>query len=277
MIDDQYLDLVRKVISTGSWKENRTGIKALSIVGAIIEHDMSIGFPLLTTKKVHFHSVAVELEAFIKGIRSKQWLKDRKCNIWNEWANPKKAPYGTDAESIKRMAEEDDLGPIYGCQWSDFGGVNQLQNVLDTLKKNPLDRRMIVSAWNPVDMPEMALPPCHVHWQVSVLNGRLNLGWYQRSCDLPLGIPFNIASYALLLHLLCKQTGLKEGKLIGFLFDVHIYENQLPFIKEQLDRTPFGLPIVSTKNFTDIHNWTYEDTKLLNYNAHPSIKIPIAV
>lgn len=285
-----YLDIVQKVLDEGIKKMPRQGIEAYTMAGAMFEHDMSEGFPLLTTKKVPLRLVATELEFFINGITDKQWLLDRNNHIWDEWANPKKAPYGHDEESKKKMMKERDLGAIYGFQWRHFNapyenydtdysgkGVDQLQKVIDTLKTNPNDRRMIVSAWNPLMLDQMALPPCHYGYQVTVIDGRLNLMWNQRSVDTMLGLPFNIASYALLLHLLAKETGLKEGKLIGFLGDVHLFVNHVEGAKEQLSREPKVLPKLETKNFTSIFDWTAEDTEVIGYDPHPRIKFDIAV
>ena len=287
-----YLDIVKKVLEQGERKSNRTGTDAIATAGAIFEHDMSLGFPLLTTKKMPYKVIASELEFFIKGITDKQWLQDRNNHIWDEWAYPKKAPYGHDAEALKRMKEERDLGPIYGFQWRHFNapyydyktnyanqGVDQLQHVIETIKNNPNDRRMIVMAWNPLALHEMALPPCHYGFQVTVINGKLNLLWNQRSVDTMLGLPFNIASYATLLHLLAKETGLQEGKLVGFLSDVHIYVNHLDGAKEQLTRDPnlYPLPKIITENFTSIFDWQYTDTKIDGYQSYPRIELPIAV
>lgn len=287
-----YLDIVERVLAEGEQKGNRTGIDVLAVAGAYFEHDMAKGFPLLTTKKMPFKVVATELEFFIKGITDKQWLQDRNNHIWDEWAHPIKAPYGHDEAAKKRMQEERDLGPIYGFQWRHFGaeyidyttdytgqGVDQLKRVIDTLKTNPTDRRMIVSAWNPVKLHEMALPPCHYAYQLTVINGKLNLLWNQRSVDTMLGLPFNIASYALLLHLLAKETGLKEGKLVGFLADVHIYLNHLEGAREQLTRDPntYPLPQIMTEQFASIFDWKAEDSKIVGYESHPKIAFEIAV
>jgi thymidylate synthase len=304
-IDVQYLDLVQKILDEGVRKENRTGVDTLAIAGAMIEHDMSEGFPLLTTKKMYFKGVKVELEGFLKGIKSKQWYKDRGCNIWNEWCNPLKVPYANDADTKAKMAAEDDLGLIYGVQWRDFAdpyreevqykdssqiewakgpvkGVDQLKKIINTLKTNPNDRRMICSAWNPLALDRMALPPCHLLWQVTVIDGKLNLAWYQRSVDVPLGLPFNIASYGLLLHLLAKEAGLKEGRLIGFFMDIYIYVNQVDALQEQISRKPMKLPYVET--FIDVHagkydilNWEHTETFLRDYVSHPPVKFDIAV
>lgn len=287
-----YLDIVKTILEKGERKENRTGIDTLAIAGAMFEHDMANGFPMLTTKKVPFRAVATELEFFIKGITDKQWLQEKNNHIWDEWASPKKAAYGHDVAAKEKMAAERDLGPIYGFQWRHFGadyenfdtdyagkGVDQLKNVVETLKKNPNDRRMIVSAWNPCTLGEMALPPCHYAFQVTVINGKLNLLWNQRSVDTMIGLPFNIASYALLLHLLAKESGLQEGRLIGFLADTHIYMNHVDGAKEQLSRDPnqYSLPRLQTENFTSIFDWKAEDSKPINYQSHPSIKFEIAI
>jgi thymidylate synthase len=286
-----YLDIVRKILEQGELKENRTSTDTISIPGVIFEHDMSEGFPLLTTKSVPLRLVASELEFFIKGLTDKDWLRVKNNNhIWDEWCSPDKVPYSHDPETQKKMMEERELGPIYGWQWRNFGakyqaynkppkgeGIDQLKKVIKTIKENPNSRRMLVSAWNPVDMPHMALPPCHYCFQVIVIGNKLNLLWNQRSVDTALGLPFNIASYALLLHLLAKETGLEEGKLVGFLGDTHIYKNHIPGLKEQLKREPFPLPKIKTENFTSIFDWKYTDTKVINYKHHPRIKFKIAV
>ncbi len=287
-----YLDIVQTILDQGERKENRTGVDTIAIAGAMFEHDMSKGFPLLTTKKVPFRLIATELEFFIKGLTDKTWLQERNNHIWDEWANPKKAPYGHDDASKARMKEERDLGAIYGFQWRHFNapyqnydsdytnqGVDQLKKVVQTLKTNPNDRRMIVSAWNPSMLDQMGLPPCHYGFQITVINGKLNLLWNQRSVDTILGLPFNIASYALLLHLLAKESGLQEGKLVGFLADTHIYVNHLEGTKEQLSRDSnlYPLPTIQTSSFTSIFDWKAEDSEILNYQSHPKIDFPIAV
>ncbi|HYE60208.1 MAG TPA: thymidylate synthase [Candidatus Kapabacteria bacterium] len=287
-----YLDIVQHILDHGETKMDRTGVGTIAVAGAMFEHDMANGFPLLTTKKVPFKNIASELEFFIKGITDKQWLQERNNHIWDEWANPKKAPYGHDEASKQRMLEERDLGAVYGFQWRHYNapyysyntdysgqGVDQLKKVVDTLKTNPHDRRMIVCAWNPSMLGEMGLPPCHYAFQVTVINGRLNLLWNQRSVDTMLGLPFNIASYALLLHLLAKESNLKEGRLVGFLADVHIYLNHIDGAKEQLTRDPnlYPLPSISTEHFTSIFDWKSDDTKILNYQSYPKIAFEIAV
>lgn len=287
-----YLNIVKKILKEGCKKQDRTGTGVVSVAGVMFEHEMKKGFPLLTTKKIPFRLIKTELEFFIKGITDKDWLKERKNHIWDEWCSPTKVPYGHDEESKQKMMAERDLGPIYGFQWRHFNGdyinyntnysnagVDQLKNLVKKLKTNPTDRRMIVSAWNPCQLEQMALPPCHFQWQVVVINDKLNLMWSQRSVDVMLGLPFNIASYALLLHLLAKEAGLKEGRLVGFLGDTHIYSNHINPAREQLERNPnkYPLPQIQTENFKSIFDWTSADTKLENYESYPRIKFDIAV
>lgn len=279
-IEEQYLDLVKDILGNGELKHNRTGIDAITIPGYMLQHDMSQGFPLLTTKKMGIKNIAAELEFFIKGLKDKQWLKDRGCHIWDEWCNPQKIPYGNDEITKQKMAEENDLGDIYGVVWrgkSEYQKIDQLKSVVDTLKKNLNDRRMLCSAWSPMDKPSQALPPCHILWQVTVINNKLNLFWYQRSCDVMLGIPYNIASYSLLLKLLAKESNLQEGVLTGFLADTHIYVNHRNGALEQISRQPRALPQLEITNFTSIFGWKYTDINLINYNPHPSIKFEVAV
>jgi len=289
-----YIDIIQKILDTGVRKANRTGVDALTIAGALFEHGMEEGFPLLTTKKVPFRLVASELEFFIRGITDKEWLKGQNNHIWDEWCSPDAVPYGNDEQTRAMMMSERELGPIYGWQWRNFGAqyasysahpgsapavnkCDQLQKVVDTLKTDPDNRRMIVSAWNPLDLPRMALPPCHYAFQVTVINGKLNLLWNQRSVDVALGLPFNIASYGCLLHLLAKESGLGEGRLIGFLGDVHIYINHIDAIRQQCSRSPGALPRIKTPTFTSIFDWHYGDTIIEGYNPHPAIKYEIAV
>jgi thymidylate synthase len=297
-----YLNIVKNVLKDGVAKTNRTGIKALTLPNQHFSHSMIKGFPLLTTKKMSLKTIATELEGFIKGITSKQWYKDRGCNIWNEWCNPVKIldkivdhypPLRPTNEEKKRwQSEEDDLGPIYGYQWRNFArcydvddggpleGYDQLKELITKLKENPNDRRLIVSAWNPHQLNRMALPPCHYTFCCTHIEGTLSLHWTQRSCDLMLGVPFNIASYGLLLLLLCKETNMIPYNLSGMLCDCHIYENQIDVAKEQLKRTPKNLPnvdIILSEN--SILNWNANGGFLLtNYNAYPKLDFgPVAV
>ena len=280
----EYLSIVRTTMVRGAPKETRTGVPTSAVVGAMFEHNMHHGFPLLTTKKMPFRMIASELEFFIKGITDKQWLQDRGNKIWNDWCWEKKVPYGHDKETRKRMLEERDLGPIYGFQWRHFDaeyggydqdysgqGIDQLEQIIETLNTDPNNRRIMVTAWNPNQVDEMALPPCHDSFQVTVTGEKLNLIWRQRSVDTALGLPFNIASYGLLLHLLSKETGYKEGRLVGQLGDVHIYETHNAGLLEQLSRVPMKLCDVETDNFTSIFDWKYTDSRVVNYDSHPKI------
>ncbi len=278
----------------------------IGLPNIIFSHNMQDGFPLLTTKKMPIKTIAVELEGFIKGITSKIWYTDRHCKIWNEWANPelvdsiltqcnifKFESLTPEAQlEIRRhvQQQQDDLGPIYGYQWRKFGqqyddypdehldyyarlldgvaeGADQLQSIADKLVNNPTDRRMVCSAWNPNQISQMALPPCHFAWNVVVYADTLNLIWHQRSCDLMLGVPFNIASYALLLSLLANHAGLKPGNLTGTLNDCHIYLNQVDAAREQVGRVPLELPILELPNSQSIFDWTYEDVTIKGYKS----------
>tara|TARA_R110002020_G_scaffold454308_1_gene669661 strand:- start:647 stop:1471 length:825 start_codon:yes stop_codon:yes gene_type:complete len=271
-----YLGIVRNILDNGVWKDSRTGLRALTTFGEVFRHDMGEGFPLLTTKKMAVKTMWVELEGFIKGITSKKWYQDRGCKIWNEWSNP-------------TNSDDDDLGPIYGYQWRRFNQVydehddgcltkyDQLQKIVTQLRNDSSDRRMVCSAWNPVQQSKMALPPCHVLWNVVVIQDKLNLLWHQRSCDLMLGIPFNISSYATLLLLLAREAGLKPGILQGTLADCHIYENQMDGAYEQLSRKPRVLPNVDLGHGF-IFDWKSDKARLLDYDPHPKINFgPVAV
>lgn len=314
-----YLDILQNCLENGTISDNRTGIKTIRIPwGATFEHDMETGFPLLTTKKMGLKNIATELEFFIKGYTDKKWLQDRKCHIWDEWASaPKWKPIfrqkwaNLQIEKQRRLTDEEvqqlqnecmnnerDLGPIYGWQWRHFGGkyvwnpetpdenfdtrnrgIDQVANAIDTIKTDPNNRRIIVSAWNPVDQYKMALPPCHIMHQILVHNGKLNLIWTQRSCDMFLGIPYNIASYALLLMLYAKETGYKPGVLRGELHDVHIYENHITQVKEQLSRKPNKLPSVEIpdNNWNGLLNWSADGGFVLkDYICHSAIKGEVA-
>lgn len=279
----QYLDLLRHILDTGTRKPNRTGVDTIWTFGNIFEFDMSTGrFPLLTTKKMGCKTIFAELEMFIKGIHSKKFLNERNCHIWDSWANPMKAPYGTDDKSKQMMKEEDDLGPIYGSQWVNWNGegINQFRQAIDRLKKDPTDRRLIVTAWNPSQLDQMALPPCHYCFQLASDGTYLSLAWSQRSVDTPVGLPFDIASYAMLLLLICQETGLKPGKLVGFLADTHIYVDQIDAVKEELKREPRQAPVVKVTNTFDgwkIEDWKYTDFELSEYDPYEPIKIPVAI
>ena len=284
-IEQQYLKLIEHIAASGTLQENRTNVPTRVVFSRTLRHDMADGFPLLTTKRVAWKTVQVELEGFIKGITSKQWFKDRGCNIWNEWCNPQKISYGQDPWTVQAMANEDDLGLIYGAQWRDFkdpnneagSGVDQLKNIVTTLKTNPNSRRMVCMAWNPLALDHQALPPCHLGFLVNVIGDRLNLVWWQRSADMFLGVPFNIASYAMLLTLLANEAGLKPGELVGHFEDCHIYENHLTQVKQQCERAPRQFPTVAIDPSVSIFDWDHTKTALTGYDPHPRIPAPIAV
>jgi thymidylate synthase len=228
-------------------------------------------------------NIASELEMFIKGITDKQWLLDRGNKIWAEWCNPQKVPYGHDEETKAKMMAENDLGPIYGKQWVCFNGDsekgNQLKNVIEMIKKDPTSRRLIVSAWNPLQLDQMALPPCHVGFELLCYpeQGTMDIIWAQRSCDSFLGVPYDLASYALLLTLICKETGYTPGSVYGMLGSCHIYENHLDVVKEQLSRPTHKLPTIEIENWKSIWDWQYTDVKLLNYESEGKLVGAIAV
>ena len=302
-----YLDILRNIQQNGLWKENRTGIRTLVVPNQHFSHNMWNGFPLLTTKRVAFKTMATELEGFIKGITSKKWYKDRGCNIWNEWANPHEVQRIVDeqwsptCETQKENVEDyndymkrvqkrtDDLGPIYGYQWRKFNAVydeddngttetyDQFDEIVKKLKTNPDDRRMVCSAWNPIQINRMALPPCHLMWVLTHIDGYLHLHWTQRSCDMFLGVPFNIASYALLLELLCKESGLRPGNLSGMLCDAHIYEDHLDSVNLQLKNPCLILPDLEFSDWDGIYNWKATDIDFKNYSPAKAIKAKVAV
>lgn len=283
-LDEKYLELANDIVQNGTVKPNRTGTDTISISGAMIKHNMADGFPLLTTKRVYYKAMVVELEGFLKGITSKDWYQSKGCNIWNEWCNPAVVPNNLKGQEYKDFClNENDLGVIYGSQWRNFNreDYDQLQVVLDTLQSNPNDRRMIVSAWNPLVLNEQALPPCHVLWHVIVRDGFLDLIWYQRSVDVFLGLPFNIASYGLLLELLCKQTGFKPGILTGMLGDTHLYVNHLEQIKEQTANLPNQKKLPTLKisdDMTDVKHFdSIEDLELIDYRHCGIIRGAVAI
>ncbi len=289
-----YLDLVRNVLQNGHKKEDRTGHGTLSISGLNITHDMTEGFPLLTTKQMPTRLVWVELEGFLKGITDKAWYQERGCHIWDEWCARDVVPYSTDPETQERMRAELDMGPFYGFQWRHAGaeyhgpkrkpadyageGVDQLERIIQLLETHPHSREMVVNAWNPVDLERMALSPCHFSWQVLVNDNKLDLVWYQRSADLMLGVPFNLASYATVLHVLAQQFGLGEGTITGQFGDTHIYrkEDHLRGAEELLTREPKPLPRIVTSPCS-LLDWSYKESWVEGYKPHPPIKMEIAV
>lgn len=262
----QYLDLLRHIMDNGVSKEDRTGTGTRSVFGYQMRFDLADGFPLLTTKKLHLRSIIHELLWFLKGDTNVKYLQDNGVRIWNEWAD-----------------ENGDLGHIYGYQWRswpdyDGGFIDQISEAIETIKHNPDSRRIIVSAWNVADLRNMNLPPCHAFFQFYVAGGRLSLQLYQRSADTFLGVPFNIASYALLLMMVAQVTGLQAGEFVHTLGDAHIYNNHFEQVCEQLGREPRALPhMVINPDVKDIFDFRYEDFRLEDYNPLPHIKADVSV
>ena len=262
----QYLDLVQRVLNEGVQKEDRTGTGTLSVFGHQMRFNLEEGFPLLTTKKLHLKSIIYELLWFLRGETNVRYLRAHGVSIWDEWAN-----------------ENGDLGPIYGHQWRSWpdyedGSIDHISNAIETIKNNPDSRRIIVSAWNVADLKDMALPPCHALFQFYVANGKLSLQLYQRSADIFLGVPFNIASYALLLMMMAQVTGLEAGEFIHTLGDAHIYLNHVNQVKLQLTREPRSLPHMTLNpEVKNIFDFKYEDFMLIGYDPHPHIKGKVAV
>jgi len=259
--ETQYLDLLKDILENGVEKDDRTGIGTLSVFGRSIRADLSAGFPIVTTKKVHFKSAVFELLWFLSGDHNIKFLNDNGVSIWDEWVD-----------------KDGNLGPVYGVQWRNWNGIDQIREVIQQIKDNPNSRRLLVSAWNVSDIPKMALAPCHTHFQFNVTNGKLSCVWFQRSCDTLLGIPFNFCGYALLTHFIAQVTGLEVGDLVWFGGDVHIYKNHIEQVKLQLSREPYPLPKLKlSPNVKDIDDFLYEDISLEGYKCHPAIKAPIAV
>jgi len=262
----QYLDLMARVRNDGIRKDDRTGTGTLSLFGHQMRFDLTRGFPLLTTKRLHLKSIIYELLWFLKGDTNIAYLHDHGVSIWDEWA---------DASG--------DLGPVYGAQWRswparDGGTIDQIAQVIERIRETPDSRRLIVTAWNPADVDLMALPPCHCLFQFWVADGRLSCQLYQRSADIFLGVPFNIASYALLTHMMAHVTGLGPGEFVHTFGDAHLYLNHLDQADEQLKREPLALPrLVLKREVRDIDGFDYEDFDIVNYQAHPHIKAPVAI
>lgn len=257
----QYLDLLQRILSEGAAKGDRTGTGTLSVFGHQMRFDLADGFPLVTTKKIHMKSIIHELLWFLRGDTNVAYLRDNGVTIWDEWA---------DASG--------DLGPVYGKQWRDFSGVDQIADVVEQIKTDPDSRRLIVSSWNPPEIPAMALAPCHCLFQFYVAGGRLSCQLYQRSADVFLGVPFNIASYALLTLMMAQVAGLKPGEFVHTLGDAHLYTNHLEQARLQLTRAPKPLPTMRVNpDVTDIFAFRYEDFALTGYDPHPHIRAPVAV
>ena len=265
MVSTPYEDLLRHVLDTGTAKSDRTGTGTTSIFGHQMRFDLADGFPLITTKKVHLKSIVYELLWFLRGESNAKWLQERGVSIWDEWAAP-----------------DGELGPVYGVQWRSWPTpsgehIDQISQVIDTLRTNPDSRRMIVSSWNVGEIPQMALPPCHAFVQFYVADGKLSCQLYQRSADLFLGVPFNIASYALLTHMVAAQTGLGVGDFIWTGGDCHIYDNHREQVSEQLSREPYPYPELKLGRRDSIFDYEFEDIEIVDYRHHPAIKAPVAV
>ena len=262
----QFHDLMRHVLDHGAKKSDRTGTGTLSVFGHQMRFDLSEGFPLVTTKKLHLKSIVYELLWFLSGNTNNQWLKERGVSIWDEWAAP-----------------DGDLGPVYGYQWRSWPAPNgqhidQIKEIIQAIKTNPDSRRIIVSAWNVADIPKMALAPCHAFFQFYVADGKLSCQLYQRSADIFLGVPFNIASYALLTHMVAQQCSLDVGEFIWTGGDCHLYSNHLEQVELQLSRKPYSLPQLKIHRKPDsIFDYQFEDFEIVGYESHPHIKAPVAV
>jgi thymidylate synthase len=264
-LEQPYLDLLADILANGVERGDRTGTGTLGVFGRQMRFDLARGFPLLTTKKLHRKSIILELIWFLRGDTNVRWLQERGVSIWNEWA---------DADG--------ELGPVYGRQWRSWTApdgrvIDQIANVVEAIKKNPHSRRHVVSAWNPADVDDMALPPCHCLFQFFVADGKLSCQLYQRSADVFLGVPFNIASYALLTAMMAKATGLEPGEFIHTLGDAHIYLNHVEQARLQLTREPLAAPVLTLADKTDLFDFTFEDVAVSGYRAHPTIAAPIAV
>ena len=286
----QYIDLCNYILNNGVKKEDRTGTGTISVFGYQMRFNLKEGFPLLTTKKVHLKSIIHELLWFISGSTNIKYLVDNDVRIWNDWPYDlyKKSPdyHGESIEEFAAKIKESDefaqkygnLGPVYGKQWRDFNGVDQLSNLIEQIKKNPNSRRLIISAWNPVEVDQMALPPCHSFMQFYVAEGKLSCQLYQRSADVFLGVPFNIASYALFTMMIAQVCDLEPGDFVHTLGDAHIYLNHLEQINKQIKRSLRPLPNMQINpNVKSIFDFKYEDFTLLDYNPHSGIKGKVAV
>lgn len=264
-----YEDLLRKILLEGNLKNDRTGTGTISLFGQQMRFDLSEGFPLLTTKRVFFKGVAYELLWFLKGSSNIGYLTEHNVHIWDEWAD-----------------ENGDLGPVYGVQWRSWPAptpddpdraIDQIADVLETIRTNPDSRRMVVTAWNPAEVEDMALPPCHALFQFYVADGKLSCQLYQRSCDMFLGVPFNIASYSLLTMMMAQQADLEPGEFVWTGGDCHIYDNHVDQVLEQLSRTPYPYPTMKIRKADSIFDYDYDDFEIVDYRYHPTIKAPIAV
>ncbi len=264
-VSTPYEDLLRLVLETGTPKADRTGTGTRSLFGHQMRFDLAQGFPLVTTKRVHLKSVVYELLWFLRGDSNVAWLQENGVRIWDEWAGP-----------------DGDLGPVYGVQWRswptpDGGHVDQVAQLVENLRRDPDSRRHVVSAWNVADIPRMALAPCHAFFQFYVADGRLSCQLYQRSADMFLGVPFNIASYALLTHMVAQQADLEVGDFVWTGGDCHVYDNHVEQVREQLSREPYAPPTLNLRRAPSVFDYTFDDVEVVGYQHHPTIKAPVAV
>jgi thymidylate synthase len=265
--ETQYLNLLQDLLDNGIERGDRTGTGTRGLFGRQIRFDLNAGFPLLTTKRVHFKSVKIELLWILSGITNVRYLQEHDVTIWNEWACP----------------ETGDLGPVYGKQWRSWAApdgriIDQMKNLVENLKTNPYSRRHVISAWNPAEVDDMALPPCHCLFQFFVADGKLSCQLYQRSADIFLGVPFNIASYALLTHMVAQAVGLQVGEFVHSFGDVHLYLNHIEQARTQLSRAPKQFPkLILNEKVNDLFSFTHEDIDIAEYDPHPAIKAPVAV
>lgn len=291
-LDTQYNLLIRDVLTNGVWKQNRTGVQTKSVFGRMLRHDMSEGFPLLTTRRLPYKSTLVELEGFIQGITDKSWYQERGCHFWDYWCCPAITNEIADQTlRQEKMRGENELGPIYGYQWRKFGeefplgeeygyngllkGYDQLWNIVENVRLKNDNRRLICSGWNPNQLFAQALPPCHTFFQVNITDEKLNLMCYQRSVDL--AVNQSTTTYGVLLHLLAKEGGLTPGELSFCYGDTHIYENHIDQLVEQIDRPTFSLPSIVFEEYGDIFSWTHDKCKIENYEAGERIKYEVAI
>ncbi len=264
-LNTEYEDLLRLVLTQGTPKADRTGTGTRSVFAHQMRFDLGRGFPLVTTKKVHFRSIAYELLWFLRGEGNARWLQEHGVTIWDEWAGP-----------------DGDLGPVYGVQWRswptpDGGHIDQISQVLDLLRTDPSSRRLVVSAWNVADIPEMALAPCHALFQFYAVDGVLSCQLYQRSADLFLGVPFNIASYALLTHMVAQQVGMQVGEFVWTGGDCHIYDNHVDQVTEQLSREVYAFPTLELRPAASLFDYAFDDMHVVGYRHHPALRAPVAV
>jgi thymidylate synthase len=288
--DHSYKALIGRVLDRGVLRTNRTGFPNRCIFGETISHDLSEGFPLTTLRNIPIRLIASELDFYLKGLTDKRWLQERDNHIWDKFANSQKVKYGRDAEERAKMELENDLGPIYGFQWRHFGaeyrgsecdytgeGIDQIKRIIERIKRHPDSKSLVVSGWNPAQIEQMAVPLCPFAFQIIRFGDQLNLSFFQRSIDCMVGLPFDFAQYALLLHLLALETNLKPGKVIGFFTNVEIFSSHEEGARELLTRDIYPLPMLRVKDFKGLDEWSYTDVVLENYQSNDRLKFEVVV